>query len=100
MAIIRIVAAGPAGVELVSENPRRMSFIVQNVSDSEIICLYNKPGKEYEGIYLYPHSWLQLFEDDDADKQWYVFSITGGATNIHLIELFPKAKKTPWMWPW
>jgi len=95
--IIKLVAAGAAGVELVSNDPLRESFIVQNVSDSEIVSIYNKPGKEHEGIFLYPHTWLQFFKEDEADKQWYVFSETGGATNIHLIELYPAPKK-PFGW--
>jgi len=100
MRIQKLVAAGPAGVELVPNNPRRESFIVQNVSDSEIVSIYNKPGKEHEGIFLYPHTWLQLFKEDDAEKQWYVFSETGGSTNLHLTELYPEVKKrAPW-WSW
>jgi len=96
MRIQKLVAAGPAGVELVNANPRRNSFIVQNVSDSEIVSIYNKPGKEHEGVFLYPHTWLQFFEEDDADKQWYLFSETGGTTNIHLTEIFTEKKVTPW----
>jgi len=97
--IIRLVAAGPAGVELVSNDPNRDSFIVQNVSDSEIVSIYNKPGKEHEGIFLYPHTWIQFYKEDDAEKQWYVFSETGGTTNIHLTELYLEVKKPdPWKW--
>jgi len=90
---VRLVAAGAAGVELVSANPRRRSFIVQNVSDSEIVSIYNKPGKENEGIYLYAHTWLQFQPADEPQKQWYCYSTTGGTTNLHLIEFFEEAEK-------
>jgi len=79
---------------LVSANPRRRSFIVQNVSDSEIVSIYNKPGKENEGHYIYPHGWRQFFkEEDEGHKQWYCYSTTGGTTNLHLIEFFEEAEK-------
>ncbi|GAI39265.1 unnamed protein product [marine sediment metagenome] len=56
----RIVAAGAAGVVLVSKEPLRSSFIVQNVDATVVVCIYTKPGKEFEGIYLYPQTWIQF----------------------------------------
>lgn len=89
MRIHTLVAAGAAGVELASISQSRTRLFIQNISDSEIVSLYNKPGKEHEGIFLYPHQWVQLDVDDDCGKLWYVFSETGGTTNIHVIEWFP-----------
>lgn len=94
-ASLRIVAAGAAGVVLVSKEPLRSSFIVQNVDDTVIVTIYTKPGKELEGIRLYPHTWLQFEKEDTCDLRWYVVTVAG-TTNLHVLELFTEKPVRRW----
>jgi len=99
--LVKQVLAGAAGVELVPNTPSRESFIVQNIDDADVVSIYNTAGNEHIGIMLYPHTWIQMFKEDDADQQWFCFSETGGAALLNVIEIYKETEKPSYSWwPW
>lgn len=96
-ATCRIVAAGAAGVVLVSKEPLRTSFIVQNVDVTNAISVYTKPGKELEGLIVQAQTWVQFEKEDDCDKKWYVVAVAGTPT-LHVLEFFTEKEKKKGFW--
>jgi len=74
--------------ELVSEDPGRTSFLVQNIGDSAIGGIYARKDNPHGAIYLYPHCWLYFEKVDDADKQWWIKADVGTIYYIHVVEFY------------
>jgi len=72
--------------ELVSLDPSRKSFIVQNTDESIDALLYTNKEEISGGLYVYPQCWLQFFKEDDADKQWFV--VGGAGHYIRILEIY------------
>lgn len=86
--------------ELVSEDPNRTSFLVQNIDDESIAGIYNRKEEPYGAIYLYPGCWLYFEKHDDADKQWWI-KMDAGSGYIHVVQFYREAPvpKPSW-WPY
>jgi len=81
-------------IELVSESPGRTGLFIQHISDDYEAGIYARKENPHGGIYLYPHSWIFLEKDDDADKQWWIKGQAG--LLIHVVEFF--REKPRWIW--
>jgi len=90
----RRLTVGGTIIELVSEDPSRTAFLVQNVGDYTT-WIYARKEAPTGSIWLFPHCWLYFEKDDDADKQWWIIS-DGGTSYVHVIEFY---RKPPgWLW--
>jgi len=78
--------------ELVSEDPARTAFFIENIDDSNYFAIYARKEEAHGGIYLYPHRWLYFEKQDDADKQWF---IKGTAGYVHIVEFYREPEPSP-----
>jgi hypothetical protein len=84
--------------ELISEDPNRTSFIVQNVDDESVVGIYVRKEEPVGSLWLYPHSWIYFEKQDDADAQWWAKTDTGTAY-VRIIEFYREAPtpKPTWL---
>jgi len=83
-------------IELVPTSPKRKSFIVQNMNDTEVIAIY--VAEEPSGVgsfFIEPGCWVQFEKDDDAAKQWWVRTVSGSGY-AWITEFFEEP--SGWIW--
>lgn len=91
----RTLTVGTTVIEMVSEDPRRTSFFVQNLDDESKVRIYARKDNPYGAITVYPHSWISFEKEDDADKQWWT-RVDTGSVDLIINEFY--RQKQGWIW--